>query len=54
MSLVFSLKGKEIEVDTRRHVLKLRTAKSAHPQMRELMTMVEAELVAEAPSVFVR
>lgn len=37
-----------------RHILRLRTAKSAHPQMRELMTMVEAELVAEAPSVFVR
>jgi thymidylate synthase (FAD) len=35
-----------------RHILKLRTAKAAHPQMREIMCPLLEELVAELPEVF--
>ena len=35
-----------------RHFLRLRTAKAAHPQMRELAWMIAGELVRIAPTVF--
>lgn len=35
-----------------RHILKLRTAPAAHPQMREIMVMAAKLLVAECPNVF--
>lgn len=34
------------------HILKLRTAKTAHPQMQELMGMVKAQLIEACPEVF--
>ena len=35
-----------------RHILKLRTAPAAHPQIREVMEQAAALLVAECPNVF--
>jgi len=35
-----------------RHILKLRTAKAAHPQMRELMLPLLAELKETLPAIF--
>ena len=35
-----------------RHVLKLRTSRAAHPQMRELMSPLLAELKAKIPIIF--
>lgn len=35
-----------------RHVLRLRTAKNAHPQMAEIMDILKAELVAKLPVLF--
>jgi thymidylate synthase (FAD) len=35
-----------------RHILKLRTSKAAHPQMREIATMIAIKLAALLPSFF--
>jgi len=34
------------------HVIELRTSKAAHPQVRELISMVEKKLIAICPAVF--
>jgi thymidylate synthase (FAD) len=35
-----------------RHILRLRTSKAAHPQMRQVMVPLLEELAAALPSVF--
>ena len=35
-----------------RHIIALRTAKDAHPQIRELIGMVNDQLQEKAPAVF--